>query len=192
MKKDYGYVMENGEALYASIPEERRPHLARIISETYLVSGNAAKAKEYYDRTSISSGNDRKDYFYAGSLLYAVKDYSGAVDNYSRMTSRTDSIGQIANYQMGYSYIQIKNKVAAMQAFRDAAFQNDNPDIAEDAFFNYAKLAFDLNNDPSGFKSYIEKYSDRKRGDRIYSYMALAALVNRDYAAAVEAYDKID
>ena len=192
MKKDYGYVMENGEALYARIPEERRPHLARIISETYLVSGNAAKAKEYYDRTSISSGNDRKDYFYAGSLLYAVKDYSGAVENYSRMTSRTDSIGQIANYQMGYSYIQIKNKVAAMQAFRDAAFQNDNPDIAEDAFFNYAKLAFDLNNDPSGFKSYIEKYSDRKRGDRIYSYMALAALVNRDYAAAVEAYDKID
>lgn len=192
MNKDYKYVMENGEALYARIPEERRPHLARIISETYLVSGNTAKAKEYYDRTNISSGNDRKDYFYAGSLLYAVQDYKGAVENYSRMTARTDSIGQIANYQMAYSYIQIKNKVAAMQAFRDAASQNHNQDIAEDAFFNYAKLAFDLNNDPSGFKSYIDRYSDRKRGDKIYSYMALAALINRDYAAAVDAYDKID
>ncbi|MGM9768088.1 MAG: tetratricopeptide repeat protein [Candidatus Cryptobacteroides sp.] len=192
MNKDYKYVLENGEALYARIPEERRPHLARIISETYLVSGNTAKAKEYYDRTNISTGNDRKDYFYAGSLLYAVQDYKGAVENYSKMTARTDSIGQIANYQMAYSYIQIKNKVAAMQAFKDAASQENNPDIAEDAYFNYAKLAFDLNNDPSGFKSYIEKYSDRKRGDKIYSYMALAALVNKDYAAAVEAYDKID
>ena len=192
MNKDYKYVLENGEALYARIPEERRPHLARIISETYLVSGNTAKAKEYYDRTNISSGNDRKDYFYAGSLLYAVQDYKGAVENYSKMTARTDSIGQIANYQMAYSYIQIKNKVAAMQAFKDAASLENNPDIAEDAYFNYAKLAFDLNNDPSGFKSYIEKYSDRKRGDKIYSYMALAALLNKDYAAAVEAYDKID
>ena len=192
MNKDYKYVLENGEALYARIPEERRPHLARIISETYLVSGNTAKTKEYYDRTNISSGNDRKDYFYAGSLLYAVQDYKGAVENYSKMTARTDSIGQIANYQMAYSYIQIKNKVAAMQAFKDAASLENNPDIAEDAYFNYAKLAFDLNNDPSGFKSYIEKYSDRKRGDKIYSYMALAALLNKDYAAAVEAYDKID
>ena len=192
MNKDYKYVLENGEVLYARIPEERRPHLARIISETYLVSGNTAKAKEYYDRTNISSGNDRKDYFYAGSLLYAVQDYKGAVENYSKMTARTDSIGQIANYQMAYSYIQIKNKVAAMQAFKDAASLENNPDIAEDAYFNYAKLAFDLNNDPSGFKSYIEKYSDRKRGDKIYSYMALAALLNKDYAAAVEAYDKID
>ena len=192
MNKDYKYVLENGEALYARILEERRPHLARIISETYLVSGNTAKAKEYYDRTNISSGNDRKDYFYAGSLLYAVQDYKGAVENYSKMTARTDSIGQIANYQMAYSYIQIKNKVAAMQAFKDAASLENNPDIAEDAYFNYAKLAFDLNNDPSGFKSYIEKYSDRKRGDKIYSYMALAALLNKDYAAAVEAYDKID
>lgn len=191
MNKDYKYVMEHGEEMYGRIPEERRPHLARIISESYLVSGNTAKAKEYYDRTNIAQGNDRKDYFYAGSLLYALEDYNGAIENYSRMTNRTDSLGQIANYQLGYSYIQTKNKVAAMQSFKDAVLKY-NPDIEEDAFFNYAKLAFDLNNDPSGFNSYIARYSDKKRGDKIYSYMALAALYSHDYAAAVEAYDKID
>ena len=191
MNKDYQYVMERGDEMYEKIPVERRPHLARIISESYLVSGNTAKAKEYYDRTDIARGNDRKDYFYAGSLLYALEDYKGAIENYSRMTDRTDSLGQIANYQLAYSYIQTKNKVAAMQAFKDAVLKY-NPDIEEDAFFNYAKLAFDLNNDPSGFNSYISKYSDRKRGDKIYSYMALAALYSHDYAAAVEAYDKID
>ena len=79
-----------------------------------------------------------------------------------------------------------------MQSFKDAAVPGFNADIEEDAFFNYAKMAFDLNNDPSGFNSYIARYSDRKRGDKIYSYMALAALYNHDYAGAVEAYDKID
>ena len=192
MNKDYKYVTVNGDKMYASVPKERRAHLARIISESWLVLGDAAKAKEYYDRTEVSAGKSRTDYFYAGSLLYAVEDYKGAIDNYSMMTERTDSLGQIADYQMGYSYIQTKNKVAAMQAFKDASQVAYDKDIQEDAYFNYAKLAFDLNNDPSVFDSYIKTYPELAKGDRIYSYMALAALYNHDYAGAVEAYDKID
>ena len=49
MQKDYRYVVENGIALYDSVPEERRPHLARILSESYLVMGDAKKARSYYD-----------------------------------------------------------------------------------------------------------------------------------------------
>ena len=190
MNKDYKYVTDNASRMFASVPEERKPHLARIISESYLVQGDAASAKQYYDRTDAAKS--RKDYFYAGSLLYALKDYKGAVENYTLMSDRTDSLGQIANYQLGYSYIQTKNKVAAYGAFKDASEAGFDKNIQEDAFFNYAKLAFDLNNDPSVFDSYIRKYPEQAKGDRIYSYMALAALYNRDYAAAVEAYDKID
>ena len=192
MNKDYRYVTENGDKMYAEVPEARKNHLARIISESYLVLGDTDKAKEYYDRISVTSGKSRADYFYAGSLLYALQDYRGAVENYSLMKDRTDSLGQIANYQLAYSYIQVKNKVAALTAFRDAASYGYDADIEEDAYFNYAKLSFDLNNDPSVFDSYIKRYSDKSKGDRIYSYMALAALYNRDYARAVEAYDKID
>ena len=193
MNKDYKYVTDNAAKMFASVPEERRPHLARIISESYLVQGDAASAKKYYDRTAVSEeGRTRKDYFYAGSLLYALKDYKGAIENYGKMSDRSDSLGQIANYQMGYSYIQTKNKVAAYMAFKDASEVAFDKDIQEDAYFNYAKLAFDLNNDPAVFDSYIKKYPEQAKGDRIYSYMALAALYNRDYAGAVEAYDKID
>lgn len=192
MTGDYRYVTENGDKMYAQVPEVRRQHLARIISESYLVLGDAGKAKEYYDKISVTAGRGRADCFYAGSLLYALQDYKGAVENYSLMPDRTDSLGQIANYQLAYSYIQIKNKVAALKAFKDAASYGFNADIEEDAYFNFAKLSFDLNNDPSVFDSYIAKYSDKSKGDRIYSYMALAALYSRDYARAVEAYDKID
>lgn len=192
MNKDYKYVTDNAAKMYASVPQERRAHLARIISEAYLVQGDAASAKKYYDRTDTSAGKSRTDYFYAGSLLYALEDYKGAVENYSLMTERTDSLGQIANYQLGYSYIRTKNKVAAMQAFKDASSLGYDSAIREDAYFNYAKLAFDLNHDPSVFDSYISTYPEKAKGDKIYSYIALAALYNRDYAGAVEAYDKID
>ena len=101
MEKDYKYVTDNAEAMYAAVPEDRRPHLARIISESYLVRGDAAKAREYYDK-NVNAGDTpktRTDWFYSGSVLYAVHDWKGAIDSYSNVKDRTDSLGQIASYR---------------------------------------------------------------------------------------------
>lgn len=192
MLGDYDYVISHSEEAYSAVPDDRRPHLARIISESYLIKGDADKARTYFEDAREGGIMDRGDYFYAGSLLFATKDYKGAVENYTKMTDRTDSIGQIANYQLGYSYIQTRNKVAAMKSFADASAKKFDPQIREDAYFNYAKLAFDLNNDSSVFERYIKEFPDAGRGELIYSYQALAALYNHDYAGAVAAYDKIE
>ena len=81
MLKDHRYVTANGDAMYDAVPESRRPHLARIISESWLVLGDADKARKYYD-LGIGDGNgpdSRTDWFYSGSVLYAVDDYEGAI-----------------------------------------------------------------------------------------------------------------
>ena len=193
MEKDYEYVVKFGEDLFDQVPEDRQPHFARIMSESYLVLGDKEKARSYYQKNlEGKAARNRSDWFYAGSVLYSVEDWEGAVESFSQMPERTDSLGQIANYQLGYSYIQLRNKVAALGAFKDAAALGFNKDIQEDAYFNYAKLAFDLNNDVSAFNSYMEQYNALAKGDQIYSYMAMAALANHDYEAAVEAYDQID
>ena len=189
--KNYDYVIEKGVEMFENVDVERRERLARSLSEAFLVKGDKANALKYYK--SVSRENmSRSDYFYAGSMLFAVEDWKGAVENYSRMTDRTDSLGQIANYQMAGSFIKLHNNVAAMDAFKAAADRSFDKKIQEDAFFNYAKLAFDLNKDPKGFTDYISRWSTKEKGDQIYEYMALAALVNKDYAAAVDAYDHID
>ena len=193
MMHDYSYVVKYGPDMYDSVSADRQPHLARIISESYLVLGDADSARKYYGLSSDEdSPKSRADWFYSGSVLYAVEDYKGAIESFNKMGMRTDSIGQVANYQLAYSYIQTKNKVAAMEAFKDASFSRYDDKIAEDAYFNYAKLAFDLNNDATVFQDYLKAYSSLKKSDRIYSYIAVAALHERDYAAAIEAYDMID
>lgn len=194
MLGDHRYVTEYGDAMYEAVSDERKPHLARIISESWLVLGDAESARRFYDlgANDGSRKESRSDLFYSGSVLYAVNDYKGAIEKFSQMGERRDSIGQVASYQMGYSYIQTKNKVAAMAAFKEASALSYDKVIAEDAYFNWAKLAFDLNNDPSVFQSYLKKYSDMERGDRINSYIAVAALHNHDYEGAVNAYDQID
>ena len=194
LMKDYAYVVSKGRGMFADTPVDRKPHLARIISESYLVLGDVNNAREFYEHTISDQElhNTRADWFYSGSMLYAVKDYKGAVKSFLKMGERRDSIGQIANYHLGFSYIQNKDKVSAMNSFKDASQQKHDARIAEDAMFNYAKLAFDLNHDISIFNEYLKKYPGHRRGDRIYSYIAVAALLERDYEAAVEAYDNID
>ena len=193
MEKDYQYVVEFGEDLFDKVPEDRQPHMARLMSESYLILGDTDKARSYYQKVLDSQGpRSDSDFFYAGSLMYVVEDWQGAVDNFSKMTDRADSIGQVASYQMGYSYIQLRNKVAALEAFREASLLDFDADIKEDATFNYAKLAFDINHDASAFNSYLQTYGGMDKGDRIYSYMAMAALANHDYEGAVAAYDNIE
>ena len=193
MRKDYDYVRAHGDEVYSTVPEERKAHLARILSEASLVSGDAAKAKEYYDRDlSGTAMQSSKDLFYAGSVSYASNDWQGAIDSFSAMPSRTDSIGQIASYQLADAYLKTRNKVSALSAFKEAAQLSWDTDIQEDAFFNYAKLAFDINRDATPFEQYLSRWSDSRRGDSVYSYIAVAYLYNRDYEAAVEAYDKVD
>ena len=192
--KDYDYVIKTGNQMYKTASDDRKPHLARIISESYLVRDDVSNARKFYDLSMAGGKEDRTraDWFYGGSVLYAVKDYKGAIANFTQMGERCDSIGQIASYNLGFSYIQTKDKVSAMAAFKEASQLHFDDAIAEDAFFNYAKLAFDINSDISAFNEYLYRYSDARKGEVIYSYIALAALQNRDYAGAVEAYDKID
>ncbi|MBO4465203.1 MAG: tetratricopeptide repeat protein [Bacteroidales bacterium] len=191
MMKDYTYVVTNGEKIFPELTPESKQHMSRLLSESYLVVGDAGKAKEYLGWENISSGSS-SDYFHAGSVYYALGDYSNAVKYFEQMTDRTDSIGQIASYQLGHSYIKLKNKVKAMNAFKEASAKNYDDVIKEDAFFNYAKLAFDLDGNDSVFADYIAKYNTSRKGEMIYDYLAMSSLRKRDYAAAVEAYDNID
>ena len=104
MLKDYRYVSANGDAMYDAVPDDRKSHLARIISEAWLVLGDADNARKYYE-LGVSKGDapdTRTDWFYSGSVLYAVKDYEGAIRSFSNMTERMDSLGQVANYHLGY------------------------------------------------------------------------------------------
>lgn len=191
--KDFAFVTDEGVKLFnTDVPKDRKAHLARIISESYLVLGDKKSARKYFDKADEGERKTRADLFYAGSLMYATGDWKSAIENYEKMPQKTDSLGQIALYNTALSYINVKNKVSALDAFKGAASLTFDPKMTEDAMFNYAKLSFDLNGDTSVFGDYLKKYSDSVRGEKIYSYMALAALADKDYQSAIDFYDKID
>jgi len=192
--KRYDKVLQHGLPLFNSkdVDPQRKHFLARMISESYLVKGDKKQARKYYSQAGEEGLRSRADYFYAGSLMFATDDYKAAIENYSHVTDIPDSLGQIAMYNTALSNIKLKNKVSAFIAFKQAAALDYDKKMQEDAFFNWAKLAFDINRDTSVFAKYLKEYSDKVRGELIYSYMALASLSDRDWQAAIDNYDKLD
>lgn len=193
MLKDYGYVTQNGPKLYEETAQENKAKTARIISEAYYAVNDTEKAKYYFELYSLSGTNlSRRDNFYAGMIAYTLGNHISATDAFLKVATTADSIGQNAAYHMGQSYIQLKNKYAAQKAFKMASESDFDKSIQEDAFFNYAKLSFDINRDTEPFNEYINSYScSNTKWDEIHNYIATEYLIGSNYADAITALKKI-
>lgn len=193
MLKDFDYVITNGGAVYESMNDDYKPKVARILSESYYALNEPAKAKYYYEIYSINSADiSRNDHFYAGMISYTLGSHISAIDAFSKVASATDSIGQSAYYHMGQCYIQLKNKHAAQEAFKNAAQSGFDQSIREDALFNYAKLTFDLNRDIAPFNEYLAAYpANDLKWDEVHQYMSTAFLLNKHYEQAIGLLEKV-
>lgn len=193
MLKEYDYVTNAGPALYESTDDSSRPKVARIVSEAYYALNQPEKARYYFELYSLSGKSmSRSDNFYAGMIAYTLNNHISAVDAFSKVADRADSIGQSAAYHLGQSYIQLKNKLAAQKAFKLASESSFDPAIKEDAFFNYAKLSFDINRNMAPIGEYLKlyPYTDLKWNE-IHSYIATEFIMNGNYADAIVALKKI-
>ena len=192
MLKDYDYVIEKGTALYAQLDNEMQTSMSRILSDAYYKKGDQASARRYLDIYTQSGAElSRKDHYFSGIVSYSLKSWPAAIESFSHVLGEEDELGQNAWYYTANSYLQIKNKIAALDAFRAASECDFDKVIQEDAFFNFAKLSFDVNADISVFRSYMEAYPDSGKDDIINNYMATSFLLAKDYRSAVEALSAI-
>ena len=192
MLNDWNYAIENGTAVYDKLTEDLQGNLARIISESYFAVNNSAKAKEYLDKY-IASGVTitRKDRYYAGIVSYSLQQYREAIEAFSSVASAEDTIGQSAYYYSANSYLQVHNKLSALDCFKMASECDFDQTVKEDAMFNYAKLSFDVNKDISQFENYVASYPHSGKDDVINTYMSVAFLQDNDFTSAIEVMEKI-
>ena len=192
MMKDYDYTIKNGPKLYSKVNKQQKADLSRMVAESYFGKGENEEAMRHL-REYITSGVKvtRKDRYLYGVLSYSLGDIDGAVKSVGKVSGSDDAIGQSAYYYLGNCYLQKRNKMAALEAFKAASSQNYDALVTEDALFNYAKLSFDVNRDLTVFNKFVEQYPNNGKEDVIGSYVAASCLENKDYAGAIEAIHQI-
>ena len=192
MLKDYDYVIRKGRPLYDQLGSDMQGSLAHILSEAYYEKGDQAMAKHFLDIYTHSGAElTRKDHYFSGIVSYNLGAWNEAIVSFSKVLGQDDELGQNAWYYTANSYLQTRNKIAALDAFKAAAGCDFDPVIKEDAFFNFAKLSFDVNSDISQFRKYMEQWPGSGKEDIIHNYMATSFLLGKDYRSAVEALSAI-
>lgn len=149
--------------------------------------------KKFIEKTLSPSD---ENFYQLGYSYYKVGEYDKAIFYLSKIINRTDKLGQNAYFHLANCYLLQDKKHAAMNAYESSKEMDFDPDLKRDAYYQYAKLSYELGNPyksvPEILKNYIRTYPDTERTEEIFRYLLNAYLTAKDFKVALDILDRTD
>ena len=190
---NYPYVIEHGIPLLAKSTESRQREISRIVSEAYFHQGDYPRALAYMDNYEKLGGTmGREELYLAGYCYYADREYDRAVERLSQVASGSDALAQNASFHLADCYLQTGDRAKAMSAFGLASAADYDPEIKEEAMFDYGKLQYEqgggvFDGAIAVLNNYIESFPSSPRVGEARELLLAAYFNSRNYDAAYEA-----
>jgi TolA-binding protein len=197
LQNKYDKIIEYAPSLIDSVSEKRYPEIARIIGEAYYKTEKFKEAVPYLEiYKEYALDLTKEDIYQLAYSYYKSEQYDKAINNFSALSGKNDTISQKADIAMADCFIKTNQKGKAMTAFYAASKVSIDKETQEEAFFNYAKLTYELSASPfndaiDAFTQFVKLYPDSKYSDEAYDYLGKAYLITKNYKAAIESYEQI-
>jgi tetratricopeptide (TPR) repeat protein len=197
VQKKYDEVIAYAPSLMENVSEKRMAEVSRIIGESYYKLEKYKEAlpylEKYVEKAPSVSSEDKYELAYA---YYKTGELQKASRLFGSISGDTSPLSQNALYHLADCYLKLNDKSSARMAFSSASKMEFNPDIQEDALFNYALVTYETSSSPfneaiQGFNDYLIRYPASKRSDEAYQYLVLAYLNAKNYKLALASIEKI-
>ncbi|MCU0457899.1 MAG: tetratricopeptide repeat protein [Bacteroidales bacterium] len=195
--KNYDGILEMAPALIDQAGKTREAELYRFIGDAHFQKGNYSEAIPYLEKfireTKLSDRNDKYElafsYYQTGAIDKATRLFNEVV-------GRSDILTQNAYFMLGSCYLKANDKKKAQMAFSAASGMNHDPEVQEEALFNFAKLAYENSYAPFGegidaLHNYIRTYPNSENVSEAYDYLISAYMRMKNYQAALNSLEKI-
>lgn len=164
--------------------------LSKIIGESYFNLKKYKEALPYLEGYRGKRGKwSNTDYYLLGYTYYQQGDYENAVSKFNKIVGGDDAIAQNAYYHLAFSYLKLKQKTEALNAFKNALEMDYDEEIQEDAWYNYAKMSYEIGNPYQNLTKvlteYSKKYPNSKRSNEVNDLVASSYLISKDYEGAL-------
>ena len=197
LQEKYAAVIEYASPLLEMPKLKREAEIARIIGEAYYQEQSYQKAIPFLERYK-KEGTEftRDDNYQLAFAYYKTDNHKKAIDEFSKLIYAKDELAQISAYYLADCYIQTNKKKAAKEAFKKAYQNSFDEEITEEAFFSYAKLAYELSFDPyseavKAFLDYLDQYPNSDRADLVNDYLVNIYLSSKNYSSAIASLENI-
>jgi len=170
--------------------------LSKIIGQSYFNLNNYSESIPYLLKYKGVNGQwNNNDYYQLGFAYYKLQDYYKAISWFNKIVSGTDAVAQNASYHLADCYLKTNNKTAALNAFRKASQMAFNPEIKEDAYYNYAKLSYDIGNPYNNIAqvliNFLKAYPNHKEKNTINKLLINAFMRSKDYKGALNYFKNL-
>jgi len=193
----YNEVISYAPALLESASAKRTPEIAKIVGDSYFKKQQYAEAVKYLETHAKEAPNVlSQDYYQLGFSYYKIKQYDSAIVSFEKAVNNNDHIAQNAYFHLADCYMELGEKNKAQKAFEFASKLDFDPQIKEEALFNYALLTYELFHSPfneaiDAFQQFIQSYPNSYRIDDAYNFLVMAYLYTGNYKEALSSLDKI-
>lgn len=178
------------------ISDKRKPEFLKLIGDSYYYLKQYEEAIPYLLEFRKGSNPTREDYYQLGYAYYETKQYDYATKFLAKAVTKKDALSQVAYHHMGDAYLRLEEKPKARNAFKAASELDFDLEIRKNALYNYAKLAYELSNNPyneaiDAFHQFIEEYPDDSRVDEAYEFLLKVYMTTKNYDEALKSLERI-
>ncbi len=194
INKDYKGVVEYAEPkLKENINYQNE--IAHLLGSSYYELKNYDKALFYLEQYTQNAAKVTPEDYYALGYVQAQKGQcEKAIKNLEQLSPLQTALGQNAMFLLGQCYEKTGNKADARTAFLQAARMSFDKTIQEEAWFQYAKLSYELGNTNDALvalKNFIQAYPKSTYTTEANELLADLFLMTRNYEEAMSIIDNL-
>lgn len=193
----YEEVAELTGPLIGTADAQQKPALSKILANSYFQLSRFSEAIPHFESWFNKTQSKQRDENYMlGYCYYVTGRYQDAILPLEDATKGNDLLAQNALYHLAGCYIRTGEKNKARIAFEAASDMNFNPEIKEDALFNFAKITYELSYSPfnetiNAFDRYISLYPNSERNAAAYNYLVKVYMSTNNFRDAAASIEKI-
>jgi tetratricopeptide (TPR) repeat protein len=192
-QKKYEQAQNDGKKLLKNTSSREISEVSKIIGESMFYLKKYSEAipylKKYLGKKNQLSTND---HYFLGYAYYKTKDFKNAIGTFAKIVRGKDLVAQNAYYHLADAYLKLNKKTAALNAFKNCSELNFDRDIQEDAWYNYAKLSYDIGNPYMNVSEvligYIDRYPKSKNARSIHGLLLQSFIGSKDFQGALNHY----
>ena len=194
INKDYKGVVDYAEPkLKENVSYQNE--ITHLLGNSYYELKDYDKALYYLEKyTQNSAKVTPEDYYVLGYVKSQKGKCDKAIENLLQLSPLQTALGQNAMFLLGQCYEKTGNKTDARTAFLQAARMNFDKAIQEEAWFQYAKLSYELgytNDALVSLKNFITAYPKSKYNLEANELLADLFLMTRNYEEAMTIIDNL-
>jgi tetratricopeptide (TPR) repeat protein len=196
-QEKYDQLISYAPGYLEKVSNNRKGEFAKLIGDAYYFKKEYKEAIPYLLMHRKNSTSTREDNYQLGYAYYQSGDYVNAADLFSRVVNKKDELSQIAYYQLGDAYLKANDKERARNAFKASSdLTGFDDEIRKNALFNYAKLAYELSDNPFNeailaFETFINTYPKDAKVEECYEFLLKVYMTTKNYDAALTSLSKI-